>query len=321
MADLLILKDNIELLLRHSKEIINFEPYYYSSIYYNGGKFGTKDQAAIFLGPWMEFWKQYPLKNYNKLLLTVNGLGKDCLWSPEILDAYGHPPVPLLAILNIRAGYHKYDPLPGIKFSQLQNEFIDYIKHVRKPDNMVGVPLWQLVKELRDEKPICERDSYTYIGLIEDFYKAVADKAGTGRFTTYPVIQKNKLNCQDSTFSLIQNSVTFSIQQAMDMSIKLIVNIVLPVRVTSHREITLPDRLSNNCISGELKSLIQLLDDALVSSRFLKVVPEDPEAVVHTQLNYEYAINSPSILRHPESVERMTRLLQYLESTVKNCRL
>jgi hypothetical protein len=321
MEDLLLLKNNIELLLHHSKEIINFQPYYYSNIYFNGGTLGTKKPAAIPLGPWMEFWEQYPLKNYGKLLLTVECLGDNCLWSQEILDAYNHPSYPLIAALKMRVGYNKYEALPGIKFSQLQDDFIRYIKQFRKPDVALGVPLSQLVKELRDEKPIHERDSYACMGLIENFYKAVTDKAGTSSYTAFPFEPKEDLNYQESSFSLIQTPVTFSIQQAMDMSIKLIVNIALPVRLTSSREIALPDKLNNNCISRELKSLIQLLDDALVSSRFLKVVPGDPEAVVHTQLNYEYAIDSPAILRHPESAERMIKLLEYLEATVKNCRL
>lgn len=311
MNHLPLLQENLELLLQHTDEVLRYSPYYYSRFLYMNENSGSPEVTAIPLGPYLEIWQQVPVNTAGKMLLTY--------------DLVGHPIRSLFRIRQMfpdakrlsqedweaESGLLYKKPLPGVSRYQLKDILRRYMLQFQKADLPVGVPFQLVIEELREAKPLQERESYWYGLLKEELRDAMADLLGVNYYHMPKEEKADKWITFQREYKTEQGPVTFRVEQEKDMQLKLLVEFAVPVKhifyQRSHSAVALNDRLI---------ACLNLVDPMLQENGFMKLKSFTSVSGGGLEALYIREISSPEKMLQPASLAKFAQLLQILHQAV-----
>ncbi|WP_210487310.1 hypothetical protein [Rufibacter aurantiacus] len=167
MGELSLLSNNIELILQHSEQIKTYAPYTFSRlIIKNPRRLGGQwYEQNMFMGAYVEVWHQYLQKSPEPAILPLY-IGSGMFGT--IYKFLGLSLADKVLVKKV--------PVGKMHTSYMRNPMWAFIQ--TNPIKGLGIPLSQVVEEIKAGKPVEERESYRLLNLREDFYRSVGAISG-----------------------------------------------------------------------------------------------------------------------------------------------
>lgn len=315
MKHLSLLQENLELLLQHTEEVLRYPPYYYSRFLYDEKQAGGRDVTAITLGPYLEFWQQVPVNTAGKLLLTYDLVGHSVIGLSRLRRMFPDAQKLPQEDLEEESGFLYKKPLPGISRYQLNDILRRFMLQFQKPDLPVGAPFELVIQELREARPVKERESYLYGMLKEELRNAVAELTGTDCYYVPKEEERDKWHMYQPDYKTEKGPVTFRVVQEEDTQLKLLVELAVPVKHL-YGQSGLSFSSSAVALNDKLIACLALMAPMLEENGFTKLKSYTSVSGGGLEALFMRAIPSPGQSLQPDALARFARLLQGLQQTL-----
>lgn len=167
MSDMSTLRNNIELILHHREEIQNYSPYKFSRLVIRNPRrvAGSWYGQNMYMGAYVDMWHKYLQMGFESPVLPI-----------YIASGMFGAMYKFLGLSLPDKALVKEVPIGKMSTHYMRTPMWEFIQ--ANPVRGLGVPLSQLVEEIKEGKPLEERESYQVYTLREEFYRAVSAVSG-----------------------------------------------------------------------------------------------------------------------------------------------
>ncbi|MBX0335560.1 hypothetical protein K3G39_20200 [Pontibacter sp. HSC-14F20] len=294
--------NNIQLLLKNTEDILHYDPYYNCRV-----NISNSTLKYLPLGPYIDFWKEVPVNNAGKVLLTID------------VFRIGHSRAsnPARDELMLKSGFRQKHPLPGIPYFVLSNIMRRYMQQFQDQTYLIGVSIEQVIQELQERKPLEQRLSYGYFKLREKLDSAVKNITGTNCFTSrvVPAFQEGLEQYNPKRY--YNSPVFYRIQQQTDLSFKLIIELQVPTKYPVGRGIKLITSGGAVAIADTMRAAYEILELTLNKGGYKKLSSQVTLQEIGITGVFEKPLQlTANALLAPDDVEELSVLLNKLRAVL-----